>query len=82
MKARVFSAYIKDVDKKCVFIDSYGLVSHLSTGPLPRFGARNFRSTLSVVNIAAPLVAGSILSASLRQAMFWPLLVSILLMDC
>ena len=77
MKARVFSAYIKDVDKKYVSTAlSVVRLLIISTGLHPRFGARSYPSTPYAVNTAALLVAGYTQSASPHPAMFLPLLVS------
>lgn len=70
MKARVFSAYIKDVDKRWASSCSSMRDFKQFQGPLPPCGERNFRSIQYAVNIRAPLEAGCILLVSRPQAMF------------
>lgn len=61
MKARVFSAYIKDVDKRWVhfYATSSAVLEASFTGLLRRYGARSCRSTRCAVNMRVLLVGGS-----------------------
>ncbi len=78
MKARVFSAYIKDVDKKCLldFSSSMLRVLTLILGPRHRYGARSFRSTPFVANTLVLLADGFTASRSLLQETLLPSSVS------
>ena len=71
MKARVLSAYIKEVDKRCVgkLMNCKCTSSWMDLGPPPPFGVRSYRLTLSAESTQVPLVVGFTLLASLRQAM-------------
>ena len=80
MKARVFSAYIKDVDKRLV-------LHHRATpimteicppGPLRLSGEKNCRSTLCAASMLAPLGGGFMQSAFRLRGMFWRLRVSVI----
>lgn len=61
MKARVFSAYIKDVDKRWVRFcaASSAVLDESFTGLLRRCGAKNCPSTRCVVSMRVLLVGGS-----------------------
>jgi hypothetical protein len=76
MKARVFSAFIKDVDKRYVVQDVQGssLISHQD--PLLLFGERSSRSTPFAENIQAQLGDGFMPLAFLHPETFLRLLVS------
>ena len=74
MKARVFSAYIKDVDKKwlplfrCSQICPQLMSFHADLALL--FGAKNYHSTRSVENTPARAAVGFMRLGSLLQAIF------------
>lgn len=81
MKARVFSAYIKDVDKRSArstaSVCNRTLTSLIfALGLLPPSGERNSHSTRSVASIRAPQVVGSTPSDFLLQETSLPMLVS------
>jgi actin related protein 2/3 complex subunit 1A/1B len=69
MKARVFSAYIKDVDKKCVRPRALvPTADGRATGPPRACGARSCRSTPCAASTGARRAGGSTPSASRRPA--------------
>lgn len=81
MKARVFSAYIKDVDKRSArptaSVCNRALTSLIFTlGLLLPSGEKSFHSTRSVASIQAPQVAGFTPSDFLLQETSLPMLVS------
>lgn len=79
MKARVFSAYIKDVDKRSVLyaFSSISYTQH-SIALFRPFGERSFHLIHSVETILVPLGAGSTQSVSRPREMSLPSLVGAL----
>lgn len=81
MKARVFSAFIKDVDKRYLLakVISYMLqcADWVFQGRLPLFGARNYLSIPSVESTLVLLVVGFMPLVSLRLVMYSLLPVSV-----
>ena len=71
MKARVFSAYIKDVDKRCdVSIMFFPMVTdHAGAGLLHLYGERNCLSILSAGSTQVQPVVGSTLLCFLLLVM-------------
>lgn len=80
MKARVLSAYIKDVDKRLVHIawSLSDMTETFSPDQLRLSGERNSRSIQCAASTPAPLVDGSMQSASRLRGMFWRLRVSVI----
>ncbi len=80
MKARVLSAYIKDVDKRLDRFFNYALLYNSlfdKLDPSRRYGVRSCLSILFVESMLAPAEAGSMASDFRPLEMFLPLSVSI-----
>ena len=73
MKARVLSAFIKDVDKRYIHLHLSPLHNYRSCtcqGQLPLCGVRNFHLTLFVASTQVQLVDGFMQWGFLRRVMY------------